>query len=375
MEAVGQLAGGVAHDFNNILTAIQGNAELLKLQARPGGEEEELVEQILSSSRRAAELTNQLLTFARRSQFQCVPVNVHQIIRDVQKLLTTGTSHAIDVVVDEKADNAIVNGDPAQLQSALLHLGLNARDAMPDGGRLTFSTRSTTLTDADSRTGEQDLPCGTYVEVSVTDTGLGVPKDVREHVFEPFFTTKPPGQGTGLGLASVYGCVRQHNGGIRLYSEEGRGTTFRLLLPVVHDQSSTSEDVEPVSQGTSGNAAHVLIVDDEEIVRNYAARALRALGYRVTVCADGREGLRTYESARGDIDLVILDLIMPEFSGADVFREMKRIQPDVRVLLSSGFSRSRMADELLNEGAVGFLNKPFGLQEISAQMKRLIAQT
>ncbi|HUS92050.1 MAG TPA: PAS domain S-box protein [Phycisphaerae bacterium] len=370
MEAIGQLAGGVAHDFNNVLTAIQGNAELLKADLPAGAEPAGFVEEILKASRRAADLTRQLLAFARKGQLQTVPTDVHELIRDVAGILTHGIDRRIEVELDLRAESAGVLGDASQLQSALLNLGLNARDAMPEGGRLTFSTRQLALDEDYCRKHPFQIRPGPFIEAAVTDTGVGMDAEVRQRVFEPFFTTKKRGQGTGLGLASVYGCVKSHHGSIEVYSEPGAGTTFKVLLPLA-DAPEAEPGASPApAEAPVRGSGHVLVVDDEEMVRSFAASALRGLGYTVSTCVDGAEAVSFYEDHHERIDLVVLDMIMPRLGGADTFRRLREIDPQAKVLLSSGFSHSGAADKLLRRGAVGFLHKPFRVEDLA----RAVAQ-
>jgi PAS domain S-box-containing protein len=284
MEAIGQLAGGIAHDFNNILTAIQGNAELLKL-AMPATETTTgYTDEIIRGANRAADLTKQLLSFARKGKRQVTPVDVHQTITDTTNLLTHSVDRRIELRLELHAAPSIVMGDPTQLQNALLNLGLNARDAMGEGGSLTFSTRNLTLTAEDCSEHSYELTPGRYIEISITDTGVGMDLGTQERIFEPFFTTKEVGRGTGLGLAGVYGCVKSHDGSISVYSEPEHGTTFRILLPL----GDTDTEAAPhgnVEEKPVRGTGHILVVDDEESVRNFASTALRNLGYTVSICS------------------------------------------------------------------------------------------
>ncbi|MDP6543341.1 MAG: response regulator [Phycisphaerae bacterium] len=364
MEAIGQLAGGIAHDFNNILTAIQGNAELLKLDLPETGTPTRFTDEIIKGANRAADLTKQLLSFARKGKRQVTPVDVHQTITDTTHLLAHSLDRRIELHLELHAAPSIVMGDPTQLQNALLNLGLNARDAMPEGGSLTCSTRNVTLTTEDCSERSYDLTPGQYIEISLADTGVGMDIGTQERIFEPFFTTKEMGKGTGLGLAGVYGCVKSHDGSIHVDSTPASGTTFRILLPLADTDAETAlhsdGDEKPV-RGTG----HILVVDDEESVRNFASTALRNLGYTVSTCCDGSEAVDCYREEHGTIDLVILDLIMPKMSGQDAFREFKKINPDVKVLVASGFSHTEATQQMLNDGALVLLNKPFQISKLS----------
>ncbi|MHC4562602.1 MAG: hybrid sensor histidine kinase/response regulator [Planctomycetota bacterium] len=367
MDAIGQLAGGVAHDFNNLLAAIMGNAELLEMTLPSESSEVGYAKEIVTASSRAAELTKQLLAFSRKGLMRTANVDMHSIITEVVALLDRSIDKRIKIVQRLEASPAVVSGDLTQLHSAILNLAVNARDAMPEGGELTLSTRSALLDESYcAEHGEGILP-GHYVEIAVTDTGVGMEDDVQSHVFEPFFTTKEQGAGTGLGLASVYGCVKNHEGTIRVYSEPGRGSTFKVLLPL-SPEASTDAAVD--RQAPIRGHGHILVVDDEETVRRFTHRALTHLGYRVSCCSDGDEAVEFFRETHGEIDLVILDLIMPKLSGDEVFNLLKAIDPDVRVLIASGFTRNGTADALIDNGALGFLNKPYRIDELSRKVAR-----
>ena len=364
MEAVGQLAGGIAHDFNNILTAILGNAELLKMGLPPAGEQAEFADEVVKGANRAADLTRQLLAFARKGRRQVVPVDIHNVVTQTVSMLTRTIDKRIEIRLELHASPSTVMGDPTQLQNALLNLGVNARDAMADGGVLTYATRNVTFTKADCDERAYELTPGNFLEVRVADTGAGMDEQTQERIFEPFFTTKEVGKGTGLGLAGVYGCVKSHNGSIGVSSEPGRGATLKILLPLADADAApparTVASDEPV-RGTG----HVLIVDDEESVCSFVRTSLRDLGYTVSTCADGASGVDHYREHHREIDLVILDLIMPKMNGQDAFREMRRINPNVRALVSSGFSHTQAARQMLDDGALALLNKPFRITELS----------
>lgn len=370
MEAIGQLAGGVAHDFNNLLTAIMGNTDMLRMKTPHDSSERTLVEQIDTASRRAADLTGQLLAFSRKGKLQVCCVDVHEIVHEVVLLLSRSIDKRIEIQQHLKASPSLVMGDPTQLQNAILNLGVNARDAMPNGGVLTFGSQSVQLDENFCYEHADEIAPGEYVELHVTDTGVGMSAETQKHIFEPFYTTKARGRGTGLGLAGVYGCARSHHGLVSVFSELEKGTTFKLLLPV------TREKVERVpvagAEKLVPGQGSILIVDDEEIIRNFAAKALRNLGYTVNTCGDGVEALDFFAEHFSEIDLVILDLVMPRLSGQQVFSQMKQINPDVRVLLSSGFTQSHIASAMMKEGALGFLSKPFHIAELSVEVARHI---
>ncbi len=371
MEAIGQLAGGIAHDFNNILAAIQGNADLIRLDMGLDSQHVARAEEIVKASQRATELTRQLLTFARKAEIQRADVDVHAVIREVTKLLSHSLDRRIEISVDLRAKLATVTGDEGQLQNALLNLGINARDAMPEGGTLKFATRDIQIDEQEA----QDLfygAAGRYIEINITDTGIGMAPETQDKIFEPFFTTKEVGKGTGLGLAAVYGCVKSHNGAISVDSKLGEGATFRILLPLSAEPAQTAGQRATSASIVTGEG-HILIIDDEDAVRQLAATILEHLGYTVTECSDGIAAIEYFTDNHDQVDLVILDLVMPIMSGEEVFDALKQIDPDVKVLVSSGYSESKSAS-VLAKGATAVLGKPYRVATLSQAIQRAINQ-
>jgi len=371
MEAIGRLAGGIAHDFNNILTAIQGNAELLQMEGFPQADRDDMLAQILHASRRAAGLTRQLLDFARKGTFQIVAVDTTAVIERTVALLSHSIDKRIDIKLDMQADSPTVLADPSQIENALVNLGMNACDAMPNGGVLTFTTKNIVLDEESCDDHDGEMIPGPYVEICVCDTGRGMDSKTRSRIFEPFFTTKEVGEGTGMGLASVYGCIKSHYGSIHVDSSPGQGTTFKLLLHAA--EAAHVSGGGPTSQDAVQGTGHVLVVDDEGIVREFVSTALQKLGYSVSLCVNGAEAVEYFKVHHQDIDLVILDLIMPVLSGPDTFRELKAIDPSVKVLISSGFSQNETTNGLIDEGALGLLSKPFRISELSQMLVKHIA--
>ena len=367
MEAVGQLAGGIAHDFNNILTAILGNAELLKMGLPAEGKQATFTDEVIKGAVRAADLTKQLLAFARKGKWRIAPVDIHDVVTQTVNMLTHSIDRRIDIRLELHASPSTIMGDPTQLHSALLNLGVNARDAMPDGGALTYTTRNVTLTKSDCDEHPYELAPGGFLEVSITDTGAGMDEQTQKRIFEPFFTTKEMGKGTGLGLAGVYGCVRSHDGSVSVSSKPGQGATFTILLPLA-DANVAAPARIAANEAPAKGTGRVLIVDDEESVRDLVRTSLQNLGYTVSTCDDGIAGVDYYREHHREIDLVILDLIMPRMNGQDAFREMKKINPHVRVLVSSGFSQTQATRQMLDEGALGLLNKPFQVTELAREV-------
>jgi len=365
LEALGQLAGGVAHDFNNLLTAIQGNAELIRLYG--GDDVAEEVDEILTAARRGSHMVSKLLFFARRGTAQRVVLELHDVIEEAAQLLRHGLDRTIQVNRDLRAELSTVRGDPTLIQNALLNLGVNARDAMPEGGDLTFGTRSVTF-GAPTPWHDHEVPAGDWIELTVSDTGGGIPDDVRERLFEPFFTTKAPGRGTGLGLASVYGTVVDHQGFIAVAPGASRGTTFAILLPCVRGEAEAPSRV--AVEPPRPRAGHVLLVDDEEPVRKVAEKMLTELGCSISSCADGLEAVQLCYDPHDPIDLVILDMNMPRLDGRRTFQELRRFDPDLRVILTSGHGVSPDVERCLEEGALGFIQKPFLMEDLSQAVAR-----
>ncbi len=364
MDAIGQLAGGVAHDFNNQLTAILGYGELLRLAAKDA-ESASFAEHIVRASRRSADLTRQLLTFARKGHYQVVPVDVHALVIEVIALLERSIDKRITIRTEFKDGEAVVLGDPAQLEAALLNLAINARDAMPEGGTLTISTRAL---EPDGRARKSTPPApGPHLRISVTDTGTGMSEATLKRLFEPFFTTKAPGKGTGMGLASVYGAVQIHKGTIAVDSQLGRGTTFEIDLPLA--QTAVDEPRNEPRALADLARLRVLVVDDEPDVRELLRQMLARAGCQVRTSQDGAEALALFAREGRDIDVVILDLMMPRMSGRDVFAALRRLDPGVKVLVASGYSLDGEAQALLDDGAIGFLQKPFELGTLLAKLR------
>ena len=359
---LGQLAGGIAHDFNNLLGGILGCADLLRKGAGTPTERDNYVDMIIETSHRATELVRQLLAFARPAPTKRLPINVHDLIDNVIGILQHTIDPRITVRTRLAAGGATVEGDHSELQSALLNLGLNARDAMPEGGKLTFTTADMLLDPETCDHYAHSVEPGRYVEIGVSDNGVGMTREVVEHIFEPFFTTKQVGSGTGLGLAAVYGTVQGHDGMVTVYSEPGEGTLFKLLLPLSSKVAVPAGAPSPEIVRGSGR---ILVVDDEKVIRRLVRDMLRSLGYDVVTAAGGEEALSLYRAEGARIHLVVLDLVMPGMNGNEVLRALKRINPDVRVLIASGFHLDVDIPEIQREGASGILPKPFVVASLS----------
>ncbi len=366
MESVGLLAGGVAHDFNNILSAILGYATLIKIQnsARErdafGEKLDEQISSILKAGDRATDLVRKLLAFSRQGSYEVNPVNVHSLIDEVTALLAHSIDKRITIAKNLTALSPVVSGDQALLQSALLNLAINARDAMPGGGTLTFSTKGVTVDKLfiDRRTFA--IAPGSYVAVTVADNGVGIDENVKKHLFEPFFTTKEPGKGTGLGLASVFGTVKRHGGFIEVQSEKGKGAAMTFYLP----QADVKTMFETAAPGTRkpGRPLHVLVVDDESMICDFVKEYLAAEGYRATTFTNPQEAVDWYRRSYADVDCIVLDMNMPVMDGKACFSAMRRINPQAKGIFSTGFMVGDTAAIIRLPGIRGYVQKPFSLE-------------
>ncbi len=356
LQAVGTLAGGVAHDFNNQLTGIIGWTELIRDQAVDDSELDTATANILTSARRASDLTAQLLAFARKGKFESKPVDLHLLIREVAQLLTHTIDKRIFIETRLGAEAPYTTGDPSQLQNALLNLGVNARDAMPEGGALVFATCNLEISAGHEACQAGYLEPGPYVEISVSDNGKGMDEETLNSIFEPFFTTKQATKGTGLGLSAVYGTINSHQGCIRVTSSPGSGTTFRIGLPQGPKPTYAAEAAETQPNGGTGR---ILVIDDEEILVQTVSAILHRDGYETATYTDSSEGLERFRRSPGDFDLVLLDMIMPGMNGPEVFNALREIRPAVPVLIMSGATANHEVQNLADAGARGFLAKPF----------------
>jgi signal transduction histidine kinase/CheY-like chemotaxis protein len=367
MEAVGQLAGGMAHDFNNILAAVIGHADLV-LGGELTPEARRHVEQIVTAAERATSLTRTLLDFSRKSAVHSTDIDVSALVREVVALLAHSIDKRIAISTDFEDGAFVVRGDAGRLQNTLLNLALNARDAMPDGGRMVLAVRRC----SDAECAAVALPSSPEgcVRVAVTDTGVGIDPAVAGRVFEPFFTTKEAGRGTGLGLTSAYGCVRGHGGAIEIRSAPGGGTTVEVFLPLVRPGDAPAPSgSRPATARQSGLA---LVVDDEDAIRSYAEEALRDLGFEVVGCRDGVEAVEAYAERKGDVRLVLLDLVMPRLDGAQTLERLREIDPEVVVILSSGYPGDTGVGRDMPPGAAAYLAKPYRLDELSRVVGRVL---
>jgi PAS domain S-box-containing protein len=361
MEAIGQLAGGVAHDFNNLLTAILGSVSLVQLGLPKNDPNRDLLKETEKATLRAAELTKQLLGFSRQTMLQLQPTNLNTAIQDTVAIFRRTIDPRIILDVRPAADLWPVQADLSQMSQVLMNLCLNARDAMPQGGRLLLETANVHIDEAHARQ-QLDARSGDCVRLRVSDTGSGIPAEILPRIYDPFFTTKEPGKGTGLGLAMVFGILKQHQGWIECTSTVNHGTIFDIYLPRFRE--GIVKPTPGSHPGISGGGTEtVLLVDDEAVIRNLGRTILQRYGYKLLLAQDGQEALEVYRQHQGQIDLVILDLTMPRLSGRDTLRQLLQLDPNVRVLYSSGYSAEHITD-LDKEGVLGFVNKPYRPQDL-----------
>jgi len=346
-----------------MLAGISGYSDLIRRKfASDNPVLERYAMTIFDTARNAAELTGKLLAFARKGKNEKAIINIHSVIQNVFNLLEHTMDKKITMTRYLRATPATVLGDGSQLENAVLNLAMNARDAMPDGGELSFATDCILIDDAYKKRHPYKLTEGRYIMLAVTDSGTGMDESVKMKLYEPFFTTKGPGKGTGLGLASVYGTVKSHNGSIECYSEIGKGTTFKLYLPIIERNGTKHRhNQDNIIRGTG----RILLADDEQLVRNVTKDILTELGYTVTEVTNGHECVNCYKAHPGKFDLVILDIIMPQMGGYDCFMALKAFDPDVKVLVSSGFSMNNESIRILDQGARGFISKPFDIYGLS----------
>ncbi len=361
MESIGRLAGGIAHDFNNILVGIMGFSEILQLKFPDKTTTEgEAVDIILKGAERAAGLTKQLLGFARKGKYNPIPLNINRVIMDAANLSEKIFKNNITIKYELEEKINSVSGDIHQFEQVLTNLIINARDAMPEGGELLFKTENISVGKKFKNKHPEFIP-GQYVRTTIKDTGVGMPEDMLPNIFEPFFTTKSEDKGTGLGLATVYGIVKNYRGYIYVSSEQDKGTTFTLYFPVTLNNIEKGHVKSEIIRGD----ARILVVDDEEQVRALTSTMLESFGYKVILACDGFEAVAKYKKNKQEIDLVILDIVMPGFGGMETFENLKKINPDIRVLLTSGYSRDGETNKALKEGASGFIQKPFRMETLS----------
>ncbi len=367
MEAVYTLAGGIAHDFNNLLSGIQGRASLMMMDIDSSHPHFGHLDGIGEYVNSASQLTKQLLGFARGGQYEVKSVDINEIVERSSKMFGR-TKKEIRVHRENQENIWVVEVDPGQIEQALLNLYVNAWHAMPGSGDLYINTENVIIDENYIK--PYQIEIGKYIKISVTDTGIGMDKATQQRIFEPFFTTKEMGRGTGLGLASVYGIIKNHGGFINVYSEKGVGTTFNFYLPASKDQVLEQEKV--LSKTVLKGSETILLVDDEDMIIDVERDVLKLLGYNVLVAKGGKEAIQAYKKKQDKIDMVILDMIMPGMNGGEVYAKLKEINPGIKVLLSSGYSLNGQAAEILERGCNDFIQKPFNMMDISEKMREIL---
>jgi two-component system cell cycle sensor histidine kinase/response regulator CckA len=369
MESIGTLAGGIAHDFNNLLTVILGFSELLLIGKDERDPARADLQKINEAARNGAELVHRILAFSRKTQINPRPLNLNHEIQQVKKLLVRTIPKMIEIELLLSDELPVVNADPVQIEQLLMNLAVNAKDAMPDGGKLFIETQNATLDEDYCKTHLGSTP-GDYVLLQFSDTGQGMDRDTLEHIFEPFYTTKGLGEGTGLGLAMVYGMVKQHGGYIMCYSEPGQGTTFKIFFPAKPSHSETErKSMKPTLRGGTET---ILLVDDEVFIRDLGERILNRAGYEVITASNGKEALEIYRKEQSRIGLVILDLIMPEMGGKQCLDGILSLDPSVKVVIASGFSTTGPTKEAVGAGAKGFVTKPYDMHTMLRTVREVL---
>ncbi|HTL12824.1 MAG TPA: response regulator [Bdellovibrionota bacterium] len=372
MEAIGRLAGGIAHDLNNMIGAGTIYAEMALEPGQDLAVVQDYVREIARAQERATLLVRQLLAFSRKQVIDPQVMSVNQVIADIYRMLAQILGEDIDLAVDLAPDLMSIQADPGQIDQVIMNLVVNARDAMPKGGMLTIRTSNETVSAGDPRLGlENDLGPGKYVKLTVTDTGTGIEDAILTRIFEPFFTTKEVGKGTGLGLATVYGIVKQSSGDIRVKSEMGKGTTFELLFKAVTPAPAPSPRV-PEPTRVDHAVGTLLLVEDEIAVQQALVQALTRLGYKLHVASNGEQALKLYDQHQADIELLISDVVMPKMSGPDMADEMRRRNPSLKVLFVSGYGADMLKSYGIDHKSTFLMAKPFSIKQLAAKITEII---
>jgi len=372
LEVVGRLSGGIAHDFNNLMTTVIGNAELILMSVSESDPVREDVLEIKKAGERAASLTHQLLAFSRRQVLQPKILDLNSVVQEMDRMLRRVIGEDIDLETDLSPDLGHVEVDPGQVEQILMNLAVNARDAMPEGGKLTIETENIELGEEYARSHVAVTP-GSYVMLAVSDNGMGMTRDVQAQIFEPFFTTKDLGKGTGLGLATVYGIVKQSGGNIWVYSEPGEGATFKIYLPRVEKMASGPERSETAVE-TLRSSETILLVEDDEMLRNTAIKILKGQGYHVLAASDGREALDLCQEHDGVIHLLLTDVVMPVMGGLDLSNQAKRLRPNLKMVFMSGYTDNAIVHRGVLDKGVAFLQKPFTPERLARKLREVLAQ-
>ena len=372
MEAVGRLAGGIAHDFNNLLTVIAGNVELIQMDVNCSDPLAPYLNEIFNATESASSLTRQLLAFSRRQIIEPKVINLNDLIESLHKMLTRiiGEDINFQKVLSQDLGSVII--DPGQFEQVMVNLAVNARDAMPEGGRLLIETANVEL-DENYCSQHPQIAAGNYVLLAVSDTGHGMNEEVKKHVFEPFFTTKPKGRGTGLGLATIFGAVKQAGGAIEVYSEVGAGTTFKIYLPKIEKPADKLAKGKSSPNLVQGNET-VLIVEDEASVRDLALRMLKRLGYKVLHASNGGEAFMLVEKSAERIDLLMSDVVMPGMNGRELAKRLLKLHPEMKVLFTSGYTENVIVHHGILEEKLNFIGKPYSIQALARKIREVLDQ-
>jgi signal transduction histidine kinase/ActR/RegA family two-component response regulator len=370
VEAIGRLAGGIAHDFNNLLTVIKGYSELSRLRFKEGDPLRENMDEIQNATERAASLIRQLLAFSRRQVMEMKVLDLNTLLRDLDKMLRRVIGEDIALVTLLAEDLGRTRADVGQIEQVIMNLAVNAKDAMPSGGKLTIETANVELDKSYARS-HVDVKQGHYVMFSVSDTGVGMTTEVRERIFEPFFTTKEKGKGTGLGLSTTYGIVKQSGGHIWVYSEQGKGTTFKIYLPRVNEPlEDITKDVlkEKLPRGNET----ILVVEDEEEVRKLTAKILERQGYRILETSNGDDALLACERRKGPIHLMLADIVMPGMSGSELAKLLKPLYPEIKILYMSGYTDNAVVRHGVLKKGVNYIQKPFTTEGLARKVREVL---
>jgi len=370
LDTIGQLAGGIAHEFNNLLTAIQGYTDLLDDSSEGEAGKQAHLNEIRLATRRAAAVTRQLLAFSRKQFLAPRAVRTADVVAGITPMLTRLIGETIDLKTTASG-RGVVMADEGQLEQVLVNLVVNARDAMPHGGSVAIETSDVVLDDSHAAR-HPGVPAGRYAMISVSDTGCGMDKETERRAFEPFFTTKSTGHGTGLGLATVYGIVKQSNGHISIVSEVGRGTTFKILLPVGAGTAYVDDPPAAARAPSKGGAERILIVEDEDMVREFVSRTLRRAGYSVIAASNPVDALAIADREPMAIDLLVTDIVLPDMKGPALANELRRRRPDCRVLYMSGYTADVIVRQGWHDGKMEFLQKPFSLETLRSRVREVL---
>ncbi len=374
MEIVGEMAGGIAHDFNNLLEGVLGYTTFMIDLVGENHELRSYLDIVRSSARKASELTERLLTFSGDRGTEERLVNCNVLIKEVVKLLERTIDRKIEIKLDLDEDIDAVAGSSGQLEQAFLNVCMNARHAMPEGGKLMVSSENVQIRETQPKI-DLNMEKGNYVKISVADTGIGMDRETMEKIFEPFFTTRERSEGTGLGLSMVYGIINNHGGFINVYSEVGEGSVFNIYLPAASGSAPADSEEEGRVEVPQGNGEKILVIDDEPMVRELARDMLEKLNYIPLVAGGAREGIKAFRENQDEIALVILDVIMPHASGKEVLKSIREIREDTRVIISSGYNESFIGEEVMKDQWIDFIQKPYSMEKLAIEVKRVLGRT